>query len=107
MLFISCWPLSLRQRACRTHYHVLRRADTYFKADVQCPHFVAFRGMLIPQYGQSLVVAAVAGGGPASLFTCLIRRKIENDMIKKLIMVLRKLPYAMTGAPAIFAMARL
>jgi hypothetical protein len=45
------------------------------------------------QYGQSLVVgAAAAGTGGYNRLICFTSRKITNAMIRKLIMLLRKIP---------------
>jgi hypothetical protein len=58
---------------------------------VQCPHFFAPIGMAIAHCGHSLVVTGGAGFG-SHLFTARTNRKIANATIRKLIIVLMKLP---------------
>jgi hypothetical protein len=65
-------------------------AANYFNSEVQCGQRVALMGMADRQWGQSLV--AGAGAGFRKRFICLMIRKIANAMIKKLRMVLRKIP---------------
>jgi hypothetical protein len=58
---------------------------------VQWPHFFAAIGIAIAHCGQSLVVTGAAGLGIQRL-TTRSNRKIENATIRKLMMVLMKLP---------------
>jgi hypothetical protein len=59
---------------------------------------VAASGMGVRQYGQSLVFAG-GGGAARRRFTDLTMRKMTSAMIRKLMMSLKNLPYAITGKP--------
>ena len=81
-----------RSRRARAARRALHAANRYFSSAVQCAHFVAFSGTADRQYGQSFVVGAAAGAGLCIRLICLMRRKIANAMIRKLMMLLRKIP---------------
>ena len=64
----------------------------YLSSDVQCAHLVALSGTVDRQCGQSLVSGAGAGAGFFIAFICRIITNNTNAMIKKLRMVLKKIP---------------
>jgi len=67
-------------------------ARGHFSSEVQCAQRVAFIGIADRQCGQSLVVGAGADAGFFSAFIWRMSKKSANAMIKKLRIVLKKIP---------------
>src|SRR5438309_8650779 len=68
-------------------------SNNHLRSAVQWAHFIALTGIADRQWGQSLVIgAAAAGAGSCKRLTCLMTRKTANATIKKLRILLRKMP---------------
>jgi hypothetical protein len=64
-------------------------------------------GIAVKQYEQSFVVGSAGGGSFFILLTFFITRKTEKATMRKLIIVLIKIPGLTVTAPAALAAARL
>ena len=74
-----------------------------YNCEVQLGQRFAGMGIAVEQKGQSLVVGAAATGARCNLFAVRTTRKMTNATIRKLMIVFRNCPYAITGAVVLAA----
>src|SRR5262249_30617653 len=85
----------------------LQRPAAGWRSEVQKAQRVALSDTLDRQRGHSRVVAAAGASFAFRRFPCLTSTKITQATIRKSRTSLRKIPWSIAGAPAVFAAARL